>query len=106
MKEQKNRYTALRDYQIKLKRKYNLSYEQYLEMYNDQKGLCKICKIEIGLAGSDKNKNKWTDACVDHNHTSGKVRGLLCRSCNTAIGHLKENLDSIKQTAIYLESYL
>ena len=51
-------------------------------MYERQDGKCYICKKEIELGGKGK-------AAVDHNHLTGKVRAILCFSCNTLVGHLE-----------------
>ena len=63
----------------------------YKKMYAEQRGLCKICytKKEILF--------------VDHNHTTQKVRGLLCRTCNTGIGMLKDDCEIIERARIYVE---
>lgn len=59
-------------------RRYGLSTEQLQEMYLAQDGLCAICKQKKPLS-------------VDHNHTTGKVRALLCHGCNTGLGCFEEN---------------
>ena len=73
-----------------LKKKYNLTIEQYTELANGQEGRCKIC------GRSDKK------LAVDHCHVTGIVRGLLCRTCNSAIGLFQESLDNVKNAAVYL----
>jgi hypothetical protein len=79
-----------------LKIRYNLSYEEYLGMYNKQNGKCLICEKEKVL-GTKKG------LYVDHCHTTGKVRGLLCSACNTTIGHIENNHSSLLKN---IESYL
>ena len=64
-----------------LKRKYGISIEDYELMFKSQKGLCGICYLPSG----DRNFD------IDHCHSTGKVRGLLCRSCNVMIGHSKDD---------------
>jgi hypothetical protein len=59
-----------------LRYNYGLSEAEYEAMLIQQDNKCKICRSEQGLF-------------VDHNHLTGKVRGLICRNCNTAIGMLK-----------------
>lgn len=64
-----------------LKNKYNLTWEEYEKLFENQNGVCAICKgIEEGRMLS-----------VDHNHETGEVRGLLCGSCNRALGLFKDS---------------
>jgi hypothetical protein len=55
---------------------YNLSKEDYLKMKKEQNNCCKICKKSPGKKS----------LCIDHDHKTGKVRGLLCSYCNLAVG--------------------
>lgn len=64
-----------------LKRDFNLTPEQYNELYTTQSGCCQIC----GIHQSDSDKR----LAVDHNHNSKQVRGLLCQQCNTALGSFR-----------------
>jgi hypothetical protein len=73
-----------------LKRKYNLDYQDYLQIRQDCNNLCQICKKDRPLV-------------VDHCHTTGKVRGLLCSQCNSGLGHIKDNVDYLKKMIEYLE---
>mgnify|MGYP001595372411 CR=1 FL=1 len=69
----------MRDYHLQLK--YGMSHEDYERMLVDQEGLCRVCKrpdLNCRLA-------------VDHDHTTRKVRGLLCGMCNKALGLLGED---------------
>jgi hypothetical protein len=66
-----------------LRRKYRMSIEDYDRMLAAQGGVCAICK------GPSKRKNGLFD--VDHDHKTGKVRGLLCHGCNTGIGLLGDD---------------
>jgi hypothetical protein len=72
-----------------LKKKYGITGEQWQEMYDKQDGLCAICK-----------ENEAT--CVDHCHDTGEIRGLLCRTCNTGIGHLNDDPALLKAAIHYL----
>jgi hypothetical protein len=78
-----------------LKRLYGITLEEYVEMFDNQNGVCAICKKEC------KTKNSLS---VDHDHTTGKVRGLLCNACNRAIGMLGDNADILRKAAEYLEN--
>ena len=59
-------------------------------MLHRQNGVCAVC----GVGGK---------LHVDHDHETGLVRGLLCGSCNRALGLLKDNVDSLKMAIDYLE---
>lgn len=69
---------------------YDLTSAQYDAMFREQGGRCRICETEHNRL------------CVDHCHETGRVRGLLCRSCNWAIGHLRDNPVNALAAAIYL----
>lgn len=77
------------------KSKYGISIDIYDNILENQGNSCAICKIHKSLF------NYWL--VVDHCHTTGKVRGILCRNCNLAIGYFKDNIESIKNSIIYIE---
>lgn len=88
----------IREWDRKRSRKYTLSrYVLTEEMYDalvaTQDGVCAICKT----ASSDR-------LVVDHCHQSNRVRGLLCRTCNAAIGQLKDDPQLVREAARYLEA--
>lgn len=94
----KNNPKSIKNSQLKYS--YGITLDIYEQMLVDQKGLCLICfKPETRKF---KSKNKVSELVVDHCHKTGKVRGLLCSSCNTAIGHLRENPETIKNILTYL----
>lgn len=75
-------------------KKYGLSLSAYLCLCRDQNSACAICK--------QPNTNKKRLA-VDHCHTTGKVRGLLCTPCNLALGSMRDNPVLLRKAADYLE---
>jgi hypothetical protein len=75
-----------------LKRKYGLTTEQYTAMLKRQRGRCAICRDFPGDLPLH----------VDHDHTTGAVRGLLCIRCNNALGLFRESHDLFRQAADYL----
>ncbi len=87
-------YEQRREY--KLKEKYGITPKDYNDMYVKQNGCCKIC-------GTHQTELKHI-LVVDHNHDTGNVRGLLCRSCNVGLGHFKDNKDLLKIAIQYLET--
>jgi hypothetical protein len=96
----KHKHKRPYDYQYhrndKLKRIYGISYAEYLNMLEAQGGCCAICGT------NDTGKRKAF--AVDHNHETGKVRGLLCSNCNTGIGNLKENEGIMLRAIEYLRN--
>ncbi len=76
-----------------LKRTYGLSSEQYQAMYNEQRGKCALCFSSQPVL------------CVDHDHSSGKNRLLLCKRCNHALGLFLESPAVMRRAALYVEKY-
>ncbi len=83
-----------------LKRAYGITVEQLEELNVKQNGLCAICQKPE--TKKRKDGTLWS-LHVDHSHSTGKVRGLLCSGCNTAIGLLCENLDTINAAYEYIK---
>lgn len=77
---------------------YKMTVAQYQEMYQAQNGRCKICN---GLAKGRGEKNNTL--AVDHNHDTGKIRGLLCTNCNTGIGNLRDDIQLLEKAIKYLQ---
>jgi|DEB0MinimDraft_6_1074348.scaffolds.fasta_scaffold92430_2 hypothetical protein len=76
--------------EYKLKTKYGLTTEDFSSMILEQNSCCKICNQHMD------------NPQVDHCHTTGKVRGLLCRACNTSLGLLKENPETLRNMISYI----
>jgi hypothetical protein len=85
----------------------NLHYGMPLDIYNkrliEQKGLCEICNNYI--RSNNRPKHVKQQLVVDHNHTSGKFRGLLCWKCNTGLGDYEDNVEYLKAAILYLQKY-
>lgn len=78
-----------------IEKNYGISKEEYLEMLSKQNNKCLICdthesKFKRGLA-------------VDHDHITGKIRGLLCHYCNGGLGHFKDNIENMIKAIEYLK---
>ncbi len=84
-----------------LKRYYGMTGEQYGEMVAAQKGLCAICeKPETAMFnGVPKVMH------VDHDHATGKIRALLCGSCNGMLGLAKDSRDTLISAIRYLDKH-
>ncbi len=75
----------------KLWHKYHLTPEQYDAMLVKQNGVCAICKqAETSL---DTRINKVRRLAIDHDHRTGKIRGLLCNRCNKLLGQVERDFD-------------
>jgi len=85
----------------RLKEEFDLSLEQYQEMHDNQDGKCAIC----GLPETQMRDGKIKALAVDHNHSTGKIRELLCSDCNTGIGKLKDDPKILLKAAAYLEKH-
>lgn len=85
-------------YVYNIKRKYGISIYEYETLLIKQNGVCAICKNK--KLSSKKNGR----LCVDHNHESGEIRGLLCSNCNTALGLMKDDINSLKMAIEYLKN--
>ncbi len=80
-----------------LMKQFGLTPDDYDEILNKQNGRCAVCK-------SDRFDSKRKTLAVDHDHVTGKVRGLFCRRCNQAIGAFEDNPDLLRKAATYLET--
>lgn len=83
----------------KLKKKYGITLEDYARMVKAQKGCCAICREK-----GDTNPESMMRLGVDHCHVTGRVRGLLCRPCNRAIGIFKDDPKLCHRAGDYLNS--
>jgi len=85
-----------------LKKNYGITIDDYYDKLKEQKGCCAIC----GRNGNTLAKrSKPRNLSVDHDHNTGEIRGLLCNSCNRAIGFLNDSIDTLKNAIKYLDKY-
>ena len=80
------------DWKATIRRKYGMTIEEYDRLFDEQDGVCAIC----GRTNGNKR------LAVDHDHTTGWVRGLLCHSCNVAIGLLGDDIERVAAMLEYL----
>jgi hypothetical protein len=96
-RRQQRRANNTNEVRKKLAKRYNLSHEEYMQLHQLQGGKCRICgKPEVNLGRL---------LSVDHNHKTGKVRGLLCFKCNTAIGLLLDSKSLLEKALRYLSDH-
>lgn len=82
---------------VSFKKWYNLTNLDYDRMLEEQNGRCMICGRH-----QSEFKNRFN---VDHDHTTGKVRALLCVSCNTGLGKFRDNVEIMNKAIEYLKNY-
>lgn len=82
-----------------LKKKYDITLDIYNEMLKKQNSCCKLCRISI-----EKSPKKIL--CVDHDHKTGQIRGLLCHNCNRALGLMKDSSVVLRSGADYIDSFV
>jgi hypothetical protein len=72
----------------------------YDRMFAQQNGVCAAC-------GKEQTHSRVHNGylCIDHDHATGKTRGLLCRKCNIALGHVDDDVEILKKLIEYIESY-
>jgi hypothetical protein len=94
-------YNAEARRRSKFKARYGMTVDEYDEMHERQQGLCAIC------GNSEPNVDRRTGEpmrlSVDHDHETGRVRGLLCQKCNRALGLLDDDVDRLKWAIDYLQ---
>lgn len=88
IKKQQQEYESIHHTRLK---RYNISKEEYINLLNKQNNKCVICK---------KIPNKKLG--IDHCHKTGKIRGLLCNNCNSALGFLNDDMELVKNAYDYL----
>jgi hypothetical protein len=84
---------ANRNHRARIAKVYGIQPDDYDRLYAAQGGRCAICRRATG---------KTRRLSVDHDHASGKVRGLLCRPCNDLLGHARDDVDFFERAITYL----
>lgn len=72
---------------------HDITYSKYLEIATKQNHQCSLCERNL----SDVKIN------IDHDHTTGQVRGILCKGCNISLGTIEKSLDSVKSQLEFIE---
>ncbi len=92
MKTEKGKFAK---WKSDLKRQYNITPIDYDAMYEEQEGCCAICFTH-------QSSMKYR-LHVDHDHKTGKVRGLLCKNCNLALGNFQDSVELLAKAIEYLK---
>lgn len=99
---EKRQARLIRSMKNNLKRKFGIDLEQYWDMVNAAKGVCEICgKVESQIHHATGEAQNLS---VDHDETTGKIRGILCSTCNRGIGFLQHDKQILQAAIKYLET--
>jgi hypothetical protein len=79
-----------------LKRTYGISIEEFEAMFEAQGKVCAICRDNCNRSTSER-------LCVDHDHVTGEIRGLLCFQCNVGLGKFRDDSQLLEQASDYLK---
>lgn len=80
----------------KMKQCYGIGLPDYMKMYAAQEGKCKVC-------GGERPNFGKQGLVIDHCHSEGNIRGLLCSQCNTGLGHFKDDVQLLQKAIEYLQ---
>jgi hypothetical protein len=80
-----------------IKKRYGITQSDYDKMFIEQDGKCAIC------GSSEIKRTNSKHFCIDHCHSTNKVRGLLCHDCNVILGKLNDNIDMCNSIIKYLQ---
>jgi hypothetical protein len=83
--------------EAELRRRFGIDFEDWARLYEAQCARCAICRLSIRPEGRGTH--------LDHCHTSGQARGLLCSGCNVGLGNYKESPETLEAAARYLRRF-
>lgn len=95
LERKRNSYVSHIERKNYIHSKYKLTQEQWDAMFEKQGRVCAICKTD-----TPSTKHGW---CIDHNHSTMVVRGILCHHCNTAIGYIERYNIPMEVFSAYLQ---
>ena len=85
--------------ELRVERKFGVNYAQYKAILEAQGGCCANPGCRSVVPGAPGRKRFY----IDHCHTTGKIRGLLCHSCNLALGHIQDKVEKLEGLITYLK---
>ncbi len=94
--------TSEEKWDVTISSKYGINLDSYNNLLAEQGGVCKICGKKESV--KDGRTGKVFRLSIDHCHSTGNIRGLLCRSCNHGLGHFRDVPDLLNKAASYLSS--
>ncbi len=105
VKKQQEKYDSIKKRDENLKRVYGIGIQEYNTLLEQQNHRCAICE-SIDPKGRKSGRGGGVDVFyVDHDHKTGKVRGLLCNICNRTMGYIGENSGVLEEMIKYLQKH-
>lgn len=102
LEHKRNTHSQIRKKNYDLIAKYGITLEEFDSLLLEQRHMCKICKCHIlRLTDSD---TRYRAAVVDHCHKTGTVRGLLCHTCNRALGLFNDDYELLRRASEYIKT--
>jgi hypothetical protein len=83
--------------------RYGISHEDFLTLFEKQGGKCACCGTALVLDLPKRDPQRTTS--VDHDHETGKIRGLLCNGCNAGLGHFEDSVQRLEQAVAYIRRH-
>jgi hypothetical protein len=83
---------------------YGITHPQMLALLKAQGGVCAGCKCVMVRGRKGGIYDKEHMMCVDHDHVTNQIRGLLCHACNRTLGYARDNANTLRSLATYLEA--
>ena len=96
--EQRKKEPSYSSYFKDIKKIYGLTKEEYQALLTLQNNSCAICQVNFTKRGTKRKPH------IDHDHVTGRIRGVLCGPCNMGIGQLKDSIDIIESALKYLKN--
>ncbi len=81
---------------LKLRIRYGITFEDKIKILEEQNNKCKICFVALVADHQDTH--------IDHEHSTGKIRGVLCKLCNTLLGLARDNSQILQEAINYLNN--
>ena len=98
-KKEKEKYDPRKKRNYRLLQDHDITVDQYDAQMESQGNCCAIC----GLPGDQDQMSKSMP--IDHNHETGEYRDIICSHCNTALGLVKDNIETLKKMIAYLRKH-
>ena len=99
LKHRQKQYNGL---SVITRKKVGMSESEFLELVEQSDSKCNICFRQLDVTKSTEYNKR---ICLDHCHTTNKARGILCNSCNTALGLVKEDISNLENMIRYIERH-